>query len=160
MKHSKHLLSGVLAVGLASAGPTLAAADTVYMKEASGEFADVWLQVQDAVQDRGFVIDYMGNVGGMLDRTASVSSSGSKVPYKNARYLQFCSSKLTHEAVAVDINNIAMCPLVVFAYESTQAPGKVMVGFGKVTGAGGAANVKELAKTNALLESIVNEATE
>lgn len=160
MQRKSLLTAAALAVGLTATGPALSAGDTVYMKESSDDFANVWLQVQDAVRERGFVIDYEGNVGAMLERTAEVSGGGAKVPYKQARYLQFCSSKLTHQAVAVDVQNIAMCPLVVFTYQAGDGPGKVVVGYRKVSGASGAASEKEMNKANALLKEIVDAAAE
>lgn len=160
MQRNRLLTAAILAVGLAGAAPAVSASDSVYMKNASDDFANVWLAVQDAVRERGFVIDYEGNVGAMLERTAEVSSGGAKVPYKQARYLQFCSSKLTHEAVAVDVKNMAMCPLVVFTYETGSAPGTVIVGYRTVSGAAGAASEKVMTSVNTLLKDIVDAATE
>ena len=79
------------------------------IKTATGDFDDVFADLQDAVINRGLVIDYVGDVGKMLERTADAAKgSDTKAPYLNARYLQFCSAVLTHEAVDADAHNLAM----------------------------------------------------
>lgn len=102
-----------------------------YVKEA--KFDDVLEDLREAIVKRGFVIDYAGHFNQMLERTAetagSVTAQGVKSPYTNAQYLQFCPSKLTHEAVSANPFGIANCPISVFAFELRQEAGKVHVGY-------------------------------
>jgi hypothetical protein len=102
-----------------------------YVKEA--KFEDVLEDLRDAIVKRGFVIDYTGHFNQMLERTAetagSVTSGGVKSPYTNAQYLQFCPSKLTHEAVSANPFGIANCPIAVFVFELRHEAGKVHLGY-------------------------------
>lgn len=149
-------LTAALATAPASA---LAGAPAETIKTVAGEFDDVFGDLQDAVINRGLVIDYVGDVGKMLERTADAArGSGSKPPYLHARYLQFCSAALTHEAVDADVHNLAMCPYVVFAYQTRARPDEVAVGYRPVTLAPATTSQAAQAKVHALLEAVVNEA--
>ena len=98
------------------------------IRTVQGSYEEVFQNLQDAVIDVGLVIDYVGHVDRMLDRTAAVVDKGTS-PYLHARYLQFCSAPLTHKAVSADTNNFTICPLVVFAFETKELPGTISVGF-------------------------------
>lgn len=99
----------------------------------AAKYEDVRDDLKDAIVNKGFVIDYVGQFNGMLERTAEATSSvtplGAKSPYANAEYMQFCPSKLTHEAVSATPFAIANCPIVLFVYELRREPGKVHVGY-------------------------------
>jgi hypothetical protein len=99
----------------------------------AGNFEDVRDDLKDAIEKRGFVIDYVGHFNQMLERTAdtaaSVTAQGVKSPYKNAQYLQFCPSKLTHEEISANPFGIANCPIALFVFELRHEPGKVVVGY-------------------------------
>ncbi len=135
--------------------------DTI--KTVAGDFDEVFGDLQDAVINRGLVIDYVGDVGKMLERTADVAKgttgSDSKAPYLNARYLQFCSAVVTHQAVDVDVRNLAMCPYVVYAYEARAEPGKVSVGYRQIELAPSPASQAAQTAVHNLLQAVVNEVT-
>ncbi|WP_108883225.1 DUF302 domain-containing protein [Anderseniella sp. Alg231-50] len=129
------------------------------IKTVTGDFDEVFGDLQDAVINRGLVIDYVGDVGKMLERTAEAAKgTASAVPYLNARYLQFCSAVLTHEATDADVRNLAMCPYVVFAYETQAEPGRISVGYRQVTLSPTAKSQTAQAKVHGLLEAVVSEA--
>ena len=129
------------------------------IKTVTGDFDEVFGDLQDAVINRGLVIDYVGDVGQMLERTADAAKgSDTKAPYLKARYLQFCSAVLTHEAVGADVHNLAMCPYVVFAYQTRAKPDEVSVGYRQVTLAPAAPSQAAQAKVHDLLQAVVNEA--
>ncbi len=128
------------------------------IKTVTGDFDDVFADLQDAVINRGLVIDYVGDVGKMLERTADAAKgSDTKAPYLNARYLQFCSAVLTHEAVGADVHNLAMCPYVVFAYQTRAEAGEISVGYRQITLAPAAPSQAAQAKVHDLLQAVVNE---
>lgn len=114
-------------------------------------FAEVIADLEDAVVNRGFVVDYHGHIGDMLARTAG-DIAGSKPLYKAAEILQFCSATISRKAMEADIANIAYCPYVLFAYEAAEDPGKVTLGFRRLPAGGGRDDV------NTLLEEIAGEA--
>lgn len=135
---------------LLGTAPALAQDDvTTYTTEAP--FAEVIADLEDAVVNRGFVVDYHGHIGDMLARTAG-DIAGSKPLYQEAEILQFCSATLSRKVMQADIANIAYCPYVLFAYEPAENPGKVTVGFRRLPDGGGRDEV------NALLEDIAGEA--
>ena len=119
--------------------------------QTSGAFDEVLADLQDEVVNHGLVIDYVGHVNDMLNRTAD--ATGSQSPYANAVYMHFCSAALTHAAVAADPQNIALCPYVVFAYEETGSAGTVTVGYRRPVVSGN--ETSELKAVEALLEEIV-----
>ena len=125
------------------------------------EFEDVFLDVQDAIINRGLVIDYTGHINKMLERTAEAATdgTGTKTPFRNAKFLQFCSSVLTHEAVRIKPQNLATCPYVIFVYQTIEKPNQVAVGYRnpELNIPGPTRLVME--KLDALLNEIIVEAT-
>ncbi len=127
------------------------------IKTVEGSYEEVFQTMQDAVIDRGLVIDYVGHVDKMLERTAAaVGKEGS--PYLHARYLQFCSAPLTHEAVSENLSNLFVCPLVVFAFETKAAPGKISIGFRELRTSTSNGLRADASKLNALLQSVIDSA--
>ncbi len=127
-------LAAAALAGLLLISPAMAADDLGYRVHVkTGKFEDVRDDLKDAIVDKGFVIDYVGHFNAMLERTAeetgSVTALGAKSPYKNAEYMQFCPSKLTHEAVSATPFAIANCPIAIFVYEVAAEPGKIQVGY-------------------------------
>ncbi len=132
----------------------------LYTKNA--KFEDVRDDLKDAIIGHGFVIDYVGHVNDMLDRTAeAVGPKGAKqkTPYLNAEYMQFCSAKLTHEAVAADPLAIANCPTAIYVYELRSEPGSIHVGF-RTPAVGSSETSKEInGRLVSLFDEIAKEAT-
>lgn len=128
-----------------------------------GEFNEVFEDLKDAILNRGLVIDYVGHVDTMLVRTSeaaeSVTETGRKSPYLAAKYVQFCSAKLTHEAVSANPFNIAVCPYVLFAFEEAAKPGTVVVGYRRPIPGRSRRTRKAFEKIEGLLNEIIEEAT-
>ena len=160
MKLNFVLASIALAAAIAVVpAPLLGGEPKDTIKTVTGDFDEVFADLQDAVVNRGLVIDYVGDVGKMLDRTAEAAKgSDTKAPYLNARYLQFCSAALTHQAVDADVHNLAMCPYVVFAYQTRAEPGQISVGYRQVTLAPAAPSQDAQAKVHSLLDAVVKDA--
>ena len=125
-----------LTVAAATAvGASLACAQAPGYREEvkAAPYEDVLENLKDAILKRGYVIDYVGHLNAMLERTAAdtgtVTSGGNKSPYANAQYVQFCPAKLTHEAVNASPLAIANCPIAIFVYELAYERGKVHVGY-------------------------------
>jgi len=129
----------------------------IQIKTVDGSYEEVFQTLQDAVIDRGLVIDYVGHVDKMLERTAAVAGKEG-TPYLHARYFQFCSAPLTHEAVSADVSNLAVCPLIVFAFETKAAPGKISVGFRELGMSTSSGSRADTAKLNSLLQSVIDAA--
>jgi len=145
-------LPAVLTALVLLSSPVLAE-EAVTTKETAAPFADVIADLEDAVVNRGYKIDYHGHIGEMLKRTAG--DVGATAPlYREAEFLQFCSAVVSRRAMEADIGNIAYCPYVLFAYEAEKERGRVVVGFRRLPAGPGRDDV------NALLEGIVEDAAE
>ena len=129
--------------------------------ETRGAFSEVLADLNDAIINRGLVIDYTGYLNTMLKRTSetvgSVTDTGSKTPYVDAQFIQFCSAKLSHEVISANPQNIAVCPYVVFIYELKADPGTVHVGYRRPITGPSKLSRKVFAKIDALLDDIVKE---
>ncbi len=113
------------------------------------------VDIESAIMNGGYVVDYQANIGDMLKRTAADVGSTESV-YLNAETWQFCSSILSRATMEADPGNIAHCPYVIFAYETEASPGQVVVGFRAHTGDGDAS----LAAVDKALTDVIDEATE
>lgn len=91
-------------------------------------FSDISIDIENAIYNKGFVVDFKANIGEMPARTAADVGS-TKTVYENAVTWQFCSALLSREMVEISASNIAYCPYVIFAYETTENPGTIVVGF-------------------------------
>jgi hypothetical protein len=162
MSKPRFLFAGLL--GLVLLGQAAIAAESGYKDYVkSGTFDDVSENLKDAIVNRGYVIDYVGQFNKMLERTAAdtgtITAGGNKSPYKNAQYMQFCPSKLTHEAVNASPFAIANCPIALFVYETNYEPGKVHVGY-RLPVASPSKRVNEVnEKLTAVLHEIATAAT-
>ena len=113
---SKHVPAIALAASLLAFPLTTAAANEVTTVTASDPFEDVAQQVEDAIINRGFAIDYHGFIGDMLKRTAADVGAKKKL-YNDAEFFTFCSAVVSRDVMEADAADIAFCPYVVFVYE-------------------------------------------
>jgi len=127
--------------------------------EVKGEFEDVRFALENAIVNRGLVIDYVSHIGDMLARTGA-DVGGKKDIFAEAQTMLFCSAVLSRAAMEADPANVAFCPYGVFVYEAADMPGTVVVGYRNLSGIGSEASRKALADVNALLDEIVKEAAE
>jgi hypothetical protein len=141
------MFAGLLFAPLAGAAN---ADELVTTYETDAPFADVTADIQDAIINRGYNVDYHGHIGEMLNRTAG-DVGAAKALYKNAEFMQFCSAVVSRAVMEADIGNIAFCPYIVFAYEAQAKPGTVVVGFRRLPKGDGRDQV------NDLLDGIVKE---
>lgn len=144
-------------IGLLATLVPAAAQDVVTYAKTGSSFADVKLDLSDAVTRRGLVVDFTGNVGGMLERTGRDVGS-TKPIYRHAEYVSFCSAVLSRRMMEADPANAAFCPYVLFIYEAAEKPGEVVVGYRRLPAAGSTASQKALAEVDALLDGIAREA--
>ena len=133
-----------------------AAADAVTFTRKGASYADVRADLADAIVKEGLKIDYVGNIGAMLQRTGADVGSNQPI-YKNAEFLTFCSATLSRAMMEADPTNMAQCPYVVFVYERAATINEVVIGYRKlaVTGRG----AKALEEINALLDRIARNAS-
>ena len=142
----------IAALSLAAAFATPAAAqDDVTLYQADMPFEDVASSVEEAIINRGYVVDYRGYIGEMLQRTAEDVGAKEQL-YRNAEFFQFCSAVLSRQVMEENVGNIAYCPYIVFVYETEAEAGTVNVGYRHLPGGEGRDKVNEL------LDEIAREA--
>lgn len=151
MKHPITFWIGIVA--LAFVTPAFAQSDpALVMYQSDAPFADVTADLEDAIINRGYVVDNHSFVGDMLQRTAADVGAEKKL-YLGAEILQFCSAVVSREVMTADINNIAYCPYGLFVFEAVAKPGEVNVGYRALPTGNGRDQV------NTLLDEIAREAT-
>lgn len=158
------------AVLLAAAFMTAIASPMAYADEGlkeltrTGNFAEVRDDVKNAIINRGYVVDYVGQFNKMLERTSeavgSVTEAGAKSPYKDAEFMQFCAAKFTHEAISANPQNIVNCPYVVYVYELTAKPGLIHIGYRVPVSGPSKIARKAVSKIDSMLNDIITEAAE
>lgn len=131
----------------------------VHARAVEADFDAIRFGVESAIENRGFVIDYHANIGDMLERTTADVDAG-ETPYRAAETWQFCSAILSRRMVQADPENIAYCPYVVFAYETREAPGTVVVGFRTRSDSSENGSSEVIAVIDRELAAIVAEATD
>jgi uncharacterized protein (DUF302 family) len=128
---------------------------TVYTVE--GAFEDVRIDLENAILNRGLVIDYEAFVGAMLERTGEDVGAERQI-YTHADTMQFCSATLSRRTMEADPQNLAFCPYIVFAYEEADNEGVIHVGYRRLPEAGDEESQAALFEVNALLDEIVRDA--
>ncbi len=124
----------------------------------ASDFETALFGLENAIVNRGLVIDSQGHVGKMLERTSK--ATGGESPYLGARYLNFCSAKLSQTAMQADPDNLAVCPYTMFVYELKSEPGKARIGYRRPHTSEDPASKKALAAIDALLSALMKEAVQ
>lgn len=139
----KKILTSIAAALVAA--PAFAEGVTTY--DSPYSFDDTAFGVENAIVNRGLVVDYVSHVGEMLNRTREDVGSDVKL-FEAANVYLFCSAVVSREVMQADPMNIAHCPYGVFVAERD---GKVMVGYRDYPEG-------EMDKVEALLDEIAQEA--
>lgn len=146
-------LSGFICAGTSA----FAGNNSIKSYQLEGSYEDVLFDLSEALTNKGLVVDHRARVANMLNRTAK-DVGATKTVYKNGEVLEFCSAKLSRDAMEADPLNMAFCPYSMFVFETTAKPGFVTVGFKTLIGADSPASKKALAAVNKLMNDMVREA--
>ncbi|WP_249219022.1 DUF302 domain-containing protein [Loktanella sp. SALINAS62] len=90
-----------------------------------GTFDDATFAVENAIVNKGLVIDYVSHVGDMLNRTGSDVGSD-EVIFGAAEIFIFCSAVVSRQVMEADPMNIVHCPYGIFVADQG---GDVAVGY-------------------------------
>lgn len=151
-------LAFVIALAVASIDAGAAAPEGFDVRTKSGSYEDVKFDLTNAIIDRGLVVDFTGNVAGMLERTGADIGS-TKTLYRHGEYFIFCSARLSRGMMEADPANLGLCPFIVFIYEREDKPGEIVVGFRNPADRGGPASVAAIGAVRTLLAGIIADAT-
>ena len=144
----RHLILGALGGILLS---TSVAADGFYTVDVQADFEDIVMDVEDAITNRGLVIDHVSYVGEMLERTRGDVGSDTQL-FHDARIFSFCSATLSREVMEAKLRNLQFCPYHVHVYQTAEEGAPVVVGYREF-------NEPTMRPINYLLQQIVAEAT-
>lgn len=136
-----------LAFALAAA-PLAGAAQEAVTFEFPGSFEDASFAIENAIINRGLVIDYTSHVGDMLARTGE-DIPGAVPLYDNAQIFLFCSAAVSRRVMEADPMNIVHCPYGIFIAEMD---GEVLIGHRDYPDG-------PMQEVEALLDAIILEAT-
>ncbi|NKX45737.1 DUF302 domain-containing protein [Roseibacterium sp. KMU-115] len=139
--------SVLLATALATA-PLAAHAQEAIMFDYDGSYEDAAFAVENAIVNRGLVIDYVSHVGEMLNRTGADVGSTAAL-FDNAQVFLFCSAAVSRRVMEADPMNIVHCPYGIFVAERD---GAVMIGHRDYPDGA-------MQEVEALLDAIILEAT-
>lgn len=120
-------------------------------------FENVKQDAGDAIIKRGLVIDYTGQIGAMLDRTAKDVGASKRI-YGDAAALQFCSAALSRRVMEADPEDIAFCPYVIVVYTLASDPKTAYVGYRLLPRGGSRQTRTAVRSVNRLLDEIAREA--
>jgi uncharacterized protein (DUF302 family) len=138
-----------LFLGLVMAGlPQIAVAQDAITYPFDGSFEDASFAIENAIIDRGLVIDYTSHVGDMLNRTGADVGSD-VVIFDNAQIFLFCSAAVSRRVMEADPMNIMHCPYGIFVADMG---GEVMIGHRDYPDG-------PMQEVEALLDAIILEAT-
>ena len=155
------IFGSVLFLGMSLSSPVIGADDSsdIISRSVAAEFSDVRIDVESAIMNGGYVIDFQADIGDMLKRTAADVGSTESV-YLHAETWQFCSSILSRATMEANPVNIAYCPYVIFAYETEASPGQVVVGFRAHASDSDPASDASLVAVDEALTDVIDDATE
>lgn len=138
-----------LAFGLTLAlTPIAAVAQDAITYPFEGSFEDASFAIENAIIDRGLVIDFTSHVGDMLNRTGADVGSNVAI-FDNAQIFLFCSAAVSRRVMEADPMNIMHCPYGIFVAERE---GEVMIGHRDYPDG-------PMQEVEALLDAIILEAT-
>jgi len=114
-----------LAAALAAGAPALAdeGAAPPITRPFDGSFEDAAFAVENAILNRGLVVDWVSHVGEMLNRTAA--EVGGEEIFAAADVFMFCSAVVSRQVMEADPMNLQHCPYGIFVAERE---GEVLIG--------------------------------
>jgi uncharacterized protein (DUF302 family) len=157
MGHWKSALVALLLAVAGTAQATTAATAGIVVVTVKGEYDDVKERVVQAIEGRGLVINYTGQIAAMLERTGKDLGRVATV-YSKAEVVEFCSARLSRDSMEADPRNIVFCPYSIAVYTLPKESGKVYVAYRKPAAIGTGPSVKALRAIEKLLQDIVNDA--
>lgn len=114
--------------------------------------------INEAIIEKGLVINTTSHIGEMLERTGSVVA-GAKPIFIKAESYEFCSATVSRLTMEADPHNIVFCPYIISVYVLPKEPNKTYISFRKPEAAAATpASKTALKEVEKLLRSIVEQA--
>lgn len=125
--------------------------------QSTDSYEDVMENVKDAIIGRGLNISNVLPASEMLNRTGHDLGYDKNV-FSHAETIEFCSANLSHQLVAINPNNMVLCPFTISVYQLSKDENTVHVTYR--TPAAGQESAAVIDKVDQLIKSIIQEATE
>ncbi len=132
--------------------------EPVVIRTVTGEYEQVWEDLQTALNDRGLMVSSVSHIGKMLVRTGT-SFEGAKKIFAQARGLVFCSAVLSRTMMETNPHFIAFCPYQIMVYSLPGQEGTVYLSYRRLLWNNGR-NQEPLKKIEQLLNDLVSEVIE
>ncbi len=126
-----------------------------YSKEA--KFENVRDDAENAIKNRGLVIDNTSHIHKMLERTGKDLGMTTKI-FEEGVAFSFCSATVSRKTMEADAHNIGWCPYAIVVYATAADPKTVHVAYRRAPLTGSDANKAALTEMNNLLDGIAKEA--
>ncbi len=150
-------LAALLALPAAQAQELVLETDERRIYAITGEFDFYREMVESAITDEGMVINAVGRIAEMLDRTGG-DLGDAKALYLHGESVEFCSAIYSRRMMEADPHSIVFCPYVIAIYELAAEPGTVYIGYQRVPIVGDEGARKALQDVEDLLDRVVNNA--
>lgn len=144
---------------ISAAGNVAAQTPGVVIHTAKGGFEDLRERVVMAIEGRGMVINYTAKIGDMPARTGKDIGSARAI-YAKAELLEFCSARLSRDAIEADARNIVFCPYGIAVYTLPAEADKVYVSYRELGALGSPRSRTALRAVDKMLDEIVREAVQ
>jgi uncharacterized protein (DUF302 family) len=147
----------VLAAWFAGASVASAQSGDVVIRSTRGNFTDVKERVLHPIENRGLVLNYTARIGAMLERTGQDIGAARQI-YGEAEMLEFCSARVSRDAMEADPHNIVFCPYAIAIYTLPKDRNTVYVGYRRPIAFGSPQSVKSLRAVERLVAGVVRDA--
>ncbi len=132
--------------------------EPVVIRTVTGEYEQIWEDLQTALSDRGLVVSSVSHIGDMLVRTGQ-SFEGAKKIFSQARGLVFCSAVLSRTMMETNPHFIAFCPYQITVYSLPGQEGTVYLSYRRLIW-NNDQDREPLEKIEQLLDGLVGEVIE
>ncbi len=99
-----------------ASGMALAAENYAVVFKAQGNYEDVRDFIRMGIESEGLVINNVGHIADMLERTGKDIGVTRKV-YEHGEQFEFCSATLSRTMMEADPHAIVLCPFIISVYK-------------------------------------------
>ena len=121
------------------------------------DFESIKSAVNEAIIEKGLVINNTSHIGEMLERTGK-DIGGAKPIFLKAESYEFCSATVSRLTMEADPHNIVFCPYIISVYVLPKEPNKTYLSFRKPDAGGNKTSKAALKEVEKLLRSIIEQA--
>lgn len=98
------------------AGTAIAAENYTVIFKAKGSYEEVRDFIRMGIESEGLVINNVGHIADMLERTGKDLGATKKV-YEYGEQFEFCSATLSRTMMEADPHAIVLCPFIISVYQ-------------------------------------------